>query len=283
MWILFVILGITRTAPIDFSIISTVGETSTLSRFSSQDLVKYPGRVLNILGHPVECAHADIDTYLISSIDEVNIGYSIAADGTVRSNKTYESIRSPVIDRVGNVYAIVGTKVIEIRFRYAVKYVVDNKYQLNIMAYDIKSDQYFLGISMLSGNNFHIAMMKNWGIIRKYFLPPNYRVWSMIPHNGTLYIIATNTALNYVQMLKIDESSTALTTIVTYNNTINHLTRIDFVTTNTVYRNAIYSIMNNVANQKSYLTITNLTSYHRTIREIPFSDSITCIYPISPH
>jgi hypothetical protein len=283
MWLLFVI--VVNAVPIDFSIISTVSDTTTVSRFSSHDLSRYPGRVLSITGRPVECAHLNADTYLISNVDppRINIIYSIAPDGSVKWNKTYETIRSPVIDRGGNAYAIINNKVMMIQPRDSVKYAADRKDRLDTVAYDDKSDKYYLGISTIVGNHFRIIVMKNWGVIRKYFLPDIYRVWDIVPHNGTIYIIATNTAMNYVQMLKIDESSIGLTTIATYNNTVSHLTRIDFVTTSTVYRNNIYSIMNNVVSQKSYLVMTNLTSHHRTIREIPFNDVITCIYPISPY
>lgn len=252
---MLLLLFIVVYASYDFSIIARRNEVTSLSRFSSQTLKKSLVKNLDITGDPMfDCTHYKNDTYFTTIIingSVTNDLYNIDNNGIIKGFKKYDSIEYPVIDNNGDLYAI---SIIDRRFSIInIGYTNHIKYKtkdwLDMMFYDKISKSYILVVNLIHGWD-HITIMKDWNII-----PINsaYRIWTIIPHNNTLYVFAYNSEVYGNQLLEINLITNGWKVLIIYNQT-------DGVLMGVLVNNKIHSLMNIISSQKQFLAITDLNT-----------------------
>lgn len=268
--------------PESFYIISTLHDITTLSRFLPQTLTKSLISTLMIQGHPMTCTDNQYGTLLTTLVINRTVTdnlYNISHHGVITGFKTYHILTDPIIDRQGHIYGVMiidmKYQIVEIGYPDKIRYTVDKRDWLDLMIYD--QGLFYLAMNVVNRNQ-HIMILDHWKAVKNYSIPLQYRIWTMIPHNKTLFILANNAKACYNQLLSIDLVTGHRTTIATYNNSAGYYERIDGVITAVMRNNSIYAIMNNIPTQKQYLVITDLITAKYTIQSLPFDDRITCMY-----
>jgi hypothetical protein len=277
MLLLLLILGSAES----FYIISTRSDISTLSQFIPQTLTKFPISTLAIQGYPLRCTDGKYGTLLTTLVINGTITdnlYNISHRGIITGFKAYSTLIATVVDRHGHIYGItiIDTRfcIVEIGYPDKIRYTASHRDWFDFLVYH--NGFFYLGVNIVRGWIPHIIVLDHWKVVRNYSISQQYRVWSMIPCNKTLYVMATGTC--YIELFAINLVTSKQTTIAIYNNSASYYDRIDAVTTSVLRNHSIYSVMNNIPTQKQYLVVTDLLTSKYTIQDIPFDDKIKCIY-----